>query len=233
MIKNNNAYTIIEISIVVIILSVILSLITNIKITQQNEQLKKIIAEIEQYNSEIRNFKIKYGFLPGDLKKTQIFNLSVNNTDGNENSLIEDKNQQDGIYDRNLKMDGEIPNFWLHLYKSGFSASSKKIFPYSDFLKTSFLVFSYDRRNYYHLAVSGINFDKSIKTKDNLDPNQAYLIDKKFDDGLPFSGNVFAFGGNTINMSNIKAPTKNCATEYEYLTVYRKKLCQLVMEIDI
>lgn len=231
--KKSSGYTIIEISIILIILSIILSFTNNIKISGQNNNLKKAIIQINDYSIAINNFKRKYGFLPGDLKKTQVFDLSLNNTDGNENSLIEDKNQQKGIYNKNIKMDGEMTNFWLHLYKSGFVEQNSKIFPYSDFLKTGFLVFSHDDKNYYHLAVEGIDIDKSIKTTNNLDPNQAYLLDRKFDDGLPFSGNVFASGGTKINSQQPEKPDEHCATQYEYLTVYRQKLCQLVMELDI
>ena len=231
--SSDNAYTLIEVAFVVIVLSVILGLVVNIKANNVENHIKRAVSELQEYKSSIVGFKRKYGFLPGDLTKTQIFSLSLNNTDGNQNGLIEDKNQLNGVYDKNLKMDGEIANFWLHLYRSGFLKKTKSIFPYVPFLKTGILVFSNGERNFYHLAISGVNINKDIKTINNLTPYEAYLIDKKLDDGLPFSGNVFAYGGNTINNLKLKSPNPKCATDFEYLTVYRKKLCQLVYEIDI
>ena len=98
--KKNYGYTIVEITIIVIVLSIILSLTTNIKISQNINNVKKTISDIQDYTTAIKTFKRKYGFLPGDIKKTQIFELSTNNTDGNKNGLIEDKNQQNNIYEK-------------------------------------------------------------------------------------------------------------------------------------
>ena len=230
-----HGYTIVEITIIVIILSIILSFAVNVRILKNTSNIKKAISDIQEYTNAIKTFKRKYGFLPGDIKKTQIFELSTNDTDGNENGLIEDQNQQNKIYERNIKIDGEIANFWLHLYKSGFIKENKNIFPYIDFLKTGILVFSNNNKNYYHISVNGINEDKEIETINNLTPYNSYLIDKKLDDEMPFSGKIQAVGGNRIKASNkdMQHPSKKCATEFEYLTVFKEKSCQLIMEIDI
>ena len=235
MIVKKRGYTIVEITIIIIVLSIILSLTINIRTVQNVNNIKKTIDDIQEYTSAIKTFKRKYGFLPGDVKKTQIFELSTNNTDGNENGLIEDKNQQNNIYEKNIKMDGEIANFWLHLYKSGLVKEDKNIFPYIDFLKTGILVFSNENKNYYHLGINGINENKEIETINSLTPYYAYLIDRKLDDGIPFSGKIQAVGDSKIKASNeiMQRPSKNCATEFEYLTVFKTKLCQLIIEIDI
>ena len=208
---------------------------TNIQVSQNASNIKKTINEIQKYTVAIKTFKRKYGFLPGDIKKTQIFELSKNDTDGNENGFIEDKNQQNNIYEKNIKMDGEIINFWLHLYKSGLIKENKNIFPYINFLKTGILVFSNENKNYYHLSIKGVNKNKEIEAINNLTPYNAYLIDRKLDDEMPFSGKIQVIGGNKININNknINHPSKKCATEFEYLSVFKTKLCQLVMEIDI
>lgn len=231
----NYAYTIVEITIIIIVLSIILSLTINIRTVQNVNNIKKAIIDIQEYTIAIKSFKRKYGFLPGDIKKTQILELSTNNTDGNGNGFIEDKNQQNNTYEKNIKMDGEIANFWLHLYKSGLIKENKNIFPYIDFLKNGILVFSNENNNYYHLNVNGINENNEIETINNLTPYYAYLIDKKLDDGIPFSGKIQAVGGSKIraNNENMQRPSKNCATDFEYLTVFKTKLCQLTIEIDI
>jgi len=234
MIKNYG-YTIIELTIVIVLLSIILGFTVNVKNLQRTNNIKKTLSEIQNYTKAIKTFKRKYGFLPGDIQKTQIFDLSTDNTDGNANGFIEDKNQQNDIYEENIKMDGEIANFWTHLYKAGFIKHHKNMFPYVDFLRTWILIFSDKNKNYYHLSVSGTSENNEIETNNNLTPYHAYLIDRKIDDGLPFSGTVQVVGGNriTVNRQNMQHPSKNCATEFEYLTIFKTKLCQLIIEVDI
>lgn len=232
MIKKNG-YTIVEISILVVILSIILSIFVNVNLKKDSSSVKKVISDIQTYKSAINEFKRKYGFLPGDIKKTQIFSLSETNTDGNENNIIEDINQQNGLEDQNLKLDGEIANFWLHLYKSGFIDNNERIFPYIDYLQTGILIFSDGTENYFHLAVNGVNKNKEIETIFNLTPYQAYQIDSKLDDGLPTTGNIFVYGGNFINNSVENKIPEGCSTNSEYLTSSKQKLCQLVMKLDI
>lgn len=226
-------FNLLDLGLIVIMLSIILALTLDFKITHEYNQIKKAIVDIQSYTLSIKSFKRKYGYLPGDIKKTKVFSLSQNNTDGNQNGLIEDLNQQKGIFDKNIKMDGEVLNFWLHLYNSEFSKEDKNVFPYVNFLKTSILVFTDKTNNYYHLGINGISKTKEIETINNLTPNQAYLIDRKLDDSLPISGNIFVYTGNKLNILEFRKHNKNCATDDEYLTVKKRKLCQLVMRVDI
>lgn len=232
--KKSAAYTFIEISIIIIVLGIILGTIAQLLSTKETNSIKKFIAELQDYTSSINNFKRKYGFLPGDIAKTKVFELSVNDTDGNQNNLIEDKNQKNGINTKNIKMNGEIANFWLHLYNSDFlERQNRNVFPYIKFLDSGILVFTDGKNNFYHLAVSGVNRNLEIETKNNLTPYQAYLIDKKLDDGLPASGSIFSSSKNNINTSNDNKFDKKCSTEFEYMTVYKNRLCQLVMELNV
>ena len=227
-----NAYTIIEISIIIIFLSIVLSLTMNIKLSQDKKNIKVIINEINHYTSIIKSFKNIYGFLPGDLDKTQVFNLSKTNTDGNKNNIIEDDLQLKNKDSKRIKATGEVVNMWLHLYNAKFLKKNTDIFPHIDLLKTGILIFSYGYDNYYHLSVSGVNKNLDIETKNNLTPQQAYLLDQKMDDGAPYSGIINATGGKYIYRDIRKAHNK-CATHYEYLTVFRQKLCQLVIKLQI
>jgi hypothetical protein len=224
-------FSIIELFIMAIFFSFVVSFFVKIEMTKTRSDINGLIYDIQSYRNSIINFDIKYGFLPGDLKKTQIFDLSINNTDGNENGLIEDKEQQSGNYSGNVHLDGEVLNFWLHLYRSGFLKIKGNIFPYIDFLESGILVFTDGNSNFLHLSVDGINQNSEIATKNNLTPYQAYIIDKKIDDSLPVSGNVVVISGNVINTKNIKKISKNCSTEFEYLTVFKNKMCQIIIKL--
>ncbi|MDD2839761.1 MAG: hypothetical protein PHY80_01345 [Rickettsiales bacterium] len=225
-------FSITELFIIVIVFGLILGFVIHIEMFRNRDEINHLISDIQSYRTSISNFDRKYGFLPGDLKKTQIFDLSVNNTDGNENGLIEDKEQQVHNYKENIRLNAEILNFWLHLYKSGFmTKKTDKIFPYIKFLNSGILVFTDGDSNFFHICINGINKNNEIETKNNLTPYQAYIIDRKIDDGLPLDGNVFITNGNFLNIENMRKAYKNCATEFEYLTVFKKKLCQLVIKL--
>ena len=214
-----------------VVLSFALSFVVHIETSKNHEKINNLIVDIQKYRTSIKEFNRKYGFLPGDLKKTQIFDLSKKNTDGNENGLIEDLNQQQGIYYRNIQANGELVNFWLHLYNSGFLEKKSKIFPYVKFLNSGILLFTNGEENFFHLGVIGINEINEIETNYNLTPYHAYMIDKKIDDSLPIDGDVFISWGKKINLDNIRKSYKNCATDFEYLSVFKRKVCQLVIKL--
>lgn len=230
---NKKGFTLVEISIIVTIISILLSFFISITVNKERYSIKLLSTELQKYDTAIKNFQIKYGFLPGDLKKTQIFELSVNNTDGNENNLIDDKNQQNNIFDKNIKMNGEIVNFWLHLYNAKMLNNDTKVLPYLDFLKTSIVVFNDNKKNYYHLSVKAVTENGDIETVNNFTPNQAYLLDKKLDDSIASTGKIIAYGGNRINNNSKNLVNTNCAVNGEYLTAHKSNLCQLVYELTI
>lgn len=228
--KKNKDFSITELFMLICIFSFVLFFAIHIEMQKKHGQINHLIADIQKYKTAINEFNRKYGFLPGDLKKTEVFNLSVHNTDGNENGLIEDANQIKGDYTKNIQGNGEILNFWLHLYKSKFIPKQKNIFPYIDFLNSGILVFTDGKDNYFNLSIDSIDQNLNIKTKYNLMPYHAYLIDKKIDDSLPIDGDVFIMKGRTLNINNMRKSYKDCATDYEYLTIYKKKLCQLAIK---
>ncbi|MDR2526667.1 MAG: hypothetical protein LBC92_02210 [Rickettsiales bacterium] len=222
--------TIIDIILFLIALTIVIAFTFNIKVSIDNHSINKFINQIGEYNTAIISFRSKYGFLPGDALNTKIFDLSLNKSDGNGNGIIEDHNQMNDIKNKKIQFNGEVYNFFIHLYNSGFLKNkNKEIFPYNDIMDTGILVFSKKNINYYHFAIYKAKMNKNIETINNLTPFDAEKIDKKFDDGFPFSGKIQAFGGNYINYKNDIG--KNCANDKEYLLFYRQKNCQLIMEL--
>jgi hypothetical protein len=226
------SYGLTDILLFVIFISFILSITLNIKMSINETNINKLIFDLNDYTNSIKNFKIKYGFLPGDLKKTQILDLSKNNSDGNGNDLIEDRNQIAKIYNKSLEFNGEVYNFWIHLYNSRFLKNNdRELYQQIGFLNTGIIVFTHNDKNYFNLSVQEAKRGKKIKLINNFTPYNAYLIDRKFDDELPFSGNVLAYGGDYINDNNIV--NKHCADEQEYLTFFKEKFCQLIMKLNV
>ena len=220
--KLKNGYTIIEVTVIVIFLSFILSITTNIKTKRDESEILSIISQLEHYKTQIKLFKKIYGYFPGDVNKTQVFELSKNNTDGNQNNLIEDLNQMRSVKINILKSNGEVLNFWQHLSKLELMKNYKiNDFPYIDEIKTKIIVFSDEKNNYFHLSIFDINKDNEFETVNNFTPYQAYLLDNKIDDGYPMIGNVMATGGNKINPNKLNNKiNRKCATNFEYLTFF-------------
>ncbi len=196
-------------------------------------EVKSLIAQISRYDNAIKNFTIKYQGLPGDLKNTKTYGITTKNTDGDFNNLITDKNQN--ITSAN----GEIVNFWLHLSsakmleekfdgKSNKLAKTGKTFPTSNIGKSvGIIAFGADGVNYYQIGFDFAN-EKKIFTKQNsLKSEEAFLFDKKIDDGIPNKGHVIAAGGDSLNILT----SSKCTNFNEYDLSSDQPSCQLRIEI--
>jgi len=238
MFKKSNIkynFTLFQFILIIIVLGITIELIVGSINLTRNGKIKKTILELNKYTTAINTFKRKYGELPGDIRKTKVLRLSKVNTDGNENGLLEDR--QGSI----KQASGEITNFWLHLTNSRFleekfngmeneKAMVKKTFPVIG--NVGITVFGYNEENYLQIGVIGANNSNIEMTNRALDPNSAFILDKKLDDGLPKTGDILATGGNKF-VNGINFVSKNCATDREYLVKSMKPACQLRIKIDV
>jgi hypothetical protein len=223
-------FTLIECLVIITVLSFIVSIAFNIKVTINGRKLQQTLYEISKYKIAVDSFKEKYGALPGDVSKTQIFDISNNNSDGNMNNIIEDTNQMSGIMNEPLRYNGEIANFFIHLYNSGFLRNENKAnYPILDIYNSGVLVVSINNNNYFILSVYSPQRNEKIQIRNILTPHSTFLIDKKIDDGFPFSGNVLGYGG--VNITTDNEINRKCATGKEYLTYYNKEFCQLIINL--
>ncbi len=226
-------FTLIELILIVILISAGMSFFVKININEEHNNIKNLSSQLKKYDNSISAFYIKYGSLPGDIKKTDVLNLSKNNTDGNENHIIEDLSQQRLRFEDNLKLNKEVASFWIHLYNSKLLETEIKSLPFIDFSKSSIVAFSDIGENYYHLSVKNIEDNGEITTMNSFTPNQAFLIDRKIDDSLPFSGKIRVYGGDRINVKTKNNINKKCADGDEYFTSNKEVVCQLIYKLDI
>lgn len=236
--RPKNAFTMLETMIVLIVFSIVLAAFLSGKRAVRNIGAKNTITQIKKYNSSIAAFRKKYGKLPGDIKKTQIFNLSNTNTDGNENGIID--GPKGGIPTR---AEGELVNFWLHLSNSGmldekyngWSGSRFEIgksVPKMQSRDVGIVVFGAGEKNFYQIGVVGANKDGVLMLSDeSLKPMEAFLIDNKIDDGLPSQGKIRAAGGPRLG--GYKRVNEKCVTGREYFLKQKNPACQLLIEINI
>ncbi len=206
---------------------------------------RAFIVQVQQYNRAVEEFSVLYHGLPGDLKKTQDYRLSAQNTDGNGDNLITDKNRQ--IEQAN----GEIKNFWHHLAssnllnqgfgnknanqsnfqktKSTFKTSSKiGVFPLSKLgNEVGIAAFAVGGKNYFQAGVGLVLENKIIAKDESLTASEAFNVDYKIDDGDPSRGLVVAVGGQSLNQS----PNPKCAAKNSYNNQNSSASCQIRIEI--
>jgi prepilin-type N-terminal cleavage/methylation domain-containing protein len=111
-------FTLIELSIVLVIIGLIIGGVMVGRDLIIASQVKQQVSQIEQFDSAVNTFKLKYNGLPGDLVNANNFGLGKvadnlvfpYNTTGNGNG---DGNIRE--YWGNPNMNGENVHFWLHL----------------------------------------------------------------------------------------------------------------------
>lgn len=197
-------------------------------------EIRSQVSQIEKYNTAVKTFQLKYGYLPGDIPNptASAFGFSPRGTtigagDGDGRIL----GYAIGIY----QSYGETPVFWVDLSAAGLisenfnlarttsvpsinltNSTNPSISNYLPSAKIGNGNFVYVWNAFYNAATplaqgidasanyfgisapSTINQSGMMLANPAMSVNQAYQIDSKIDDGLPYSGKVLAvFIGST------------------------------------
>ena len=226
--------SILNFAIVAIAIALLLIFFISIRHLYESSSIKAFIVQISNFNSAIDQFYVKYEALPGDLKSTVEYGLSNQNSDGNNNGIIEDRNGNIN------SASGEVTNFWMHLSKSGIinqnfdglenqNAKIDSSFPRSMIgTDRGITVFGYNGKNYYQIGVASSKETNIIMSDNSLRSVEASDIDTKIDDGLPFMGRIIAVWGNSLNQIS---QNKKCVFDSEYNVRSKIPSCQLRIEI--
>ncbi|MFN7038439.1 MAG: type II secretion system protein [Alphaproteobacteria bacterium] len=182
--NRNQAFTIIELSIVLIVVGLLISGIVVGQNLIQSATSRAVIKEVQQYTALLNNFKEQYSFLPGDFPfATRIFGAGTN-----------------GNGDGRVQYGTENFQVWYHLVlarklDANYDGSNEALSSVLNDSDTRIRVETNSSRIYnvlvntrnsigYHLANSSPNF---------ISPIQAYDIDIKTDDGIPTSGSMMTY----------------------------------------
>jgi len=142
-----DGFTLIELSIVLIIIGLIVGGILVGQDLVKAAAVRAEIAQIDKYNSAVHAFQNKYGFLPGDMPDPYATNFGFQSRgpyagEGNGNGLIEGQNGV-GAQDYGTKeSQGETVVFWVDLSTAnmvdgGFGAASPTVAASADLTLTS------------------------------------------------------------------------------------------------
>lgn len=216
--KNAAGFTLVELAISLVVIGLLIGGILKGKELLDNSKVTAFIRQIHEYDSAAMVFYTSYGALPGDItnpsERLPECDAALCNRGGNGNTKIR-------VADT-TPANMETFNFFPHLTKAGLikgveggdadttstslpRSTTKNFFPDTN-LKMEVVVKSYqassqieDIRNEYQIP--GYHLDYGLAPHRMLTLQQ---IDRKLDDGMPYTGNVFVSG----NMAS-DCPTAN------------------------
>lgn len=250
--KGQKAFSLTEISIVLVIIGLVLSLVMAGQHLLKIAEINKVIAETKMYADAIKKFEEKYHSLPGDMPNAEIlwskFDTVTNREGtikGNENGLIDITPREDLAVYQHLSKAGFIKGHYYPELSNGSMVAGKTIIeaniPDLDTLgdNAGLWVRSYNSL-YNHkgnvIQISSKLFsDHSMWSGGAVDPEDARLIDKKIDDGLAYDGKVVTINDDDISKSNPEAcvDEDQDAPVVNYIPLHKEyNKCQLIIWLN-
>ncbi|MBM3579286.1 MAG: hypothetical protein FJX34_00755 [Alphaproteobacteria bacterium] len=232
--RQNSAFTIFQTALVLCLFAIMIGAIIAIQMIASSADVRAVIAQIGKYDQAIGAFSTKYQGLPGDVRNTIQQGISEENTDGDGNGII--TNRDLGI----AQASGEIVNFWRHLsatkmldenYNGAENelAHFGKTFPVSKLGESAGIVaFGANGKNYFQIGFKFSNIDRLFTGNRSILAKDARLLDKKTDDADPLKGRVVAVGGDVLNYP----PNNNCIKDGRYNKDRETPFCQLRIDMN-
>jgi len=184
--KNSNGFTLVELSVVLVIIGLIVSGVLIGRFLLENAKVNNTISQIRDYETAVNLFVLKYGGLPGDLRMDAEFGFDPVTSNQKGNGLL----TSDESNDENIK-------FWRHLSQAAlidgsFNGTNTKYgegAPLTALNKVGMYVASginlFPQRNVFILGL-----DEVDPNAYHLIPVNSWQIDNKMDDGYPTNGLV-------------------------------------------
>jgi prepilin-type N-terminal cleavage/methylation domain-containing protein len=219
--KDNSGFTLIELSIVLVIIGLIIGGILVGQDLIKSAEIRATITQLEKYNTAANTFRVKYGYLPGDIPAPYATQFGFGGRgsgagQGDGNGVI-----TSGTSCCNAGF-GEEVMFWVDLNNAGMTEGSYILtsgYYTSPADVTGAAIASYlptakigngnyvyvwaggtssifNGINYYGISavntILGTTGYGQLTASKALSPVQTYNIDQKMDDGLPESGRVLS-----------------------------------------
>ena len=232
-----SGFTLIELSIVLVIIGLILGGVVGGKVLIDQAELRRVQNNISQYQAATRVFKQKYAAMPGDMANaTSYWPTAAGNGNGNNHFEAADANAERYLAWQEMALAGIIPGKF-----SGSSDGAGTTVPGVNVpMGNRNEVYFFHMVALAHCAQYTSNVDCSILSDvmrvaskvtnayphpddPAFSPGEAYSIDLKMDDGLPGRGKLTGY--------NPFAPL-TCTTTQDtlsaiYLTSNNDKACAL------
>jgi len=195
----NKGFTLIELSIVLVIIGLITAGIIGGQSLIHSAQIRSVISDVDRFRVAIATFEMQYDSLPGDLRNAKEYWLDPACMDDGANTC-------DGDGDGFINSDTgsgywEHSRFWEHMslaglilgeYKGDGNSVAGEVTPESRMgNKVHYKIQQYDYgTSYFNKQGIIIWFSKNTNPNGSVSARDASLIDKKIDDGIPREGFV-------------------------------------------
>jgi prepilin-type N-terminal cleavage/methylation domain-containing protein len=220
--KLEKGFTLIELSIVLVIIGFLLAAISSATQMIQASKVNRVSSDIELYSSAINNFRATYNYLPGDFPQFSSYfpgyTFPEETGNGNGDGII----RSNGSITSGLNNKRETYLTWFHLSVTkmvsnnfpiipldGLATNCPTHLPSSPFSKGCYWISTLTGPNGQNIvgitvgSRSGLNAGTGVMEGGSVDGIErfnagvissdiAYTIDRKFDDGIANTGRIFA-----------------------------------------
>jgi prepilin-type N-terminal cleavage/methylation domain-containing protein len=189
---NNTGFTLVELSIVLVIIGLIIGGVLLGKSLKDKSALRAIITEINRYHTAYLLFKEQYEAAPGDISNATTFWAAA--TNGNGNGIVSGAEAYHAWNHLGIGRSEIISEYYTGTtsYYGVSNPKSKGIQGGYHLGAPGLSIYSLgNSANRPALQLMGGNASAAGSLWGGLTPLQAYEVDKKMDDGQPDKGKLF------------------------------------------
>lgn len=190
--KKKNAFTLVELSVVLVIIGLLVASITAGKSLIRSSRISALISQINNLEAAVANFTEQYGTYPGDFSNAStVFGCSFTGCNGNGDGYINFTGSSANT---------EVYHFFTHLSLAGLldGQYTGVNIPYVKW-NSSYMTMRYVgfiSRTGHGLEVGGIN-GYGLANINKFAAQDVYELDVKIDDGVAYTGNVYGLNNTS------------------------------------